>query len=130
MTRVLFVIPVVLLVFSSSVPAQDSSSPDPPWNATARFELRANFRDSTEERFQLRFPFEPRMLPPGAVAGFEETVDAGAHAEVSLVSVILDVSYAQWFAARARIDAVDLYDRNPTSGDRTIDADELWIRFG
>ena len=28
------------------------------------------------------------------------------------------------------IDFIDLYDRNPTSGDREVDVDEVWLRFG
>ena len=32
--------------------------------------------------------------------------------------------------AHAKIDFIDLYDRNPTSTDRNVDVDEAWIRFG
>ncbi|HVT43753.1 MAG TPA: hypothetical protein VMT00_05135 [Thermoanaerobaculia bacterium] len=96
----------------------------------SRLELRANIRDSNQERFALRFPFPPEFLPPGQTTGFMETVDGGRTAEVSLASLIFDLEYRSLFGARARIDAVDLYSRNPTSEDRKVDLEELWLRFG
>ena len=100
------------------------------WSFTHRFEARANYRDSKDERFQLRFQFPPEFLPPGQTAGFLETVDAGPHVELSVANVQLDAAYSNWFLARAKVHAVDKYRRNPTSTDRDVDADELFIRFG
>lgn len=89
-----------------------------------------NLRQTENDRFALRFPFRPIQLPPGAATAFLETVDAGTHAEVSVVQFTADAQYGENFAGRARIHALDLYRRNPTSEDRVVDADELWLRFG
>lgn len=101
-----------------------------PWTWKTRLELRANYRDSEEARFALRFPFPPDFLPVGQTVGFERTVDPGHNYELSVLNVQLDAAYAKWFAARAKVHGIDKYRRNPTSTDRKVDADELWIRFG
>lgn len=118
------------LLAAVSVEAQEAFPGASNWRWDASLDLRANYRDSAHDRFRLSFPFPPHFLPPGQTSAFQETVDAGAHWEVSLVSLTLDMGYLDLFAARIKIDAIDLYDRNPTSGDRKVDADELWIRFG
>ncbi len=100
------------------------------WTFKTRIELRANYRDSKEQRFALKFPFAPSQLPVGQTAGFEETVDAGAHAELSVAQLKLDLGYGDWFLAHTQLHALDKYRRNPTSADRKIDADELWIQLG
>lgn len=118
-------IAIALLLFVAvPLTAQDA------WSFKHRLEIRANYRDSDEERFRLRFPFRPGQLPPGQTAGFLETVDAGSHAELSVVSLQLDAEYGNWIAARAKVHLEDKYRRNPTSGDRKIDADELFVRIG
>jgi len=119
----------VCLVVCVPVVAQPAPAA-PSWSWSANLDLRANYRNSQSARFELKFPFSPVMLPPGETHGYEQTVDAGSHWEVSLVTLKVDVAYGDLFAARAKIDAIDLYDRNPTSGDRKADMDELWIRFG
>jgi hypothetical protein len=100
------------------------------WTLKHRLELRANYRDSKEEAFNLRFPFPARLLPIGQTVGKMETVDAGTHAELSVAQLRLDLGYKEWFLAHAQIHGVDKYRRNPTSDDRKIDADELWLRIG
>jgi len=100
------------------------------WTFKSRIELRANYRDSKEEKFALKFPFPPSFLPVGQTVGFEETVDAGSHAELSVAQVKLDLGYGNWFLAHTQLHAQDKYRRNPTSDDRKIDADELWIQIG
>jgi hypothetical protein len=100
------------------------------WTYKTRIELRANYRDSKEEAFNLRFPFPPSFLPVGQTVGKMETVDAGSHAELSVAQIRLDFGYHDWFQAHAQVHAQDKYRRNPTSEDRKIDADELWLRFG
>ena len=57
-------------------------------------------------------------------------MEPGTNWEASNVSLRLDLSYGKYFAARAEIDAIDLYERNPTSEDRDVDLDEAWVRFG
>jgi hypothetical protein len=94
------------------------------------FEAKAHYRDSESFRFPSPFPFPPEFLPPGASQGFLETVDEGQHFELSVLTLRLDAAWGDALAARAKIDFIDLYDRNPTSSDRKVDVDELWIRFG
>ena len=93
-------------------------------------EAKAHFRDAETLRFASPFPFPADFQPPGGGAVFLETVDPGSHFEVSTLTLFADVTWGEGVAARAKIDAIDLYDRNPTSSDREIDVDELWIRFG
>src|SRR5438128_2456200 len=100
------------------------------WTFRTRLEFRANFRDSKEAAFPLRFPFPSVQLPVGQTVGFEQTVDPGRHAELSVAQIRLDAIYGNVFAAHAQLHAQDKYRRNPTSEDRKMDADELWIRLG
>ncbi len=93
-------------------------------------EAKAHFRQSDENRFRVNFPFDVTMIPPGQTAVFEETVDEGSHFELSVFTLLVDAVWSEGLAAHAKIDAVDLYDRNPTSGDKKLDVDEAWIRFG
>ncbi|HJX28422.1 MAG TPA: hypothetical protein VJ885_10945 [Thermoanaerobaculia bacterium] len=93
-------------------------------------EAKANFRESEENRFAVPFDFPPAQLPVGETRGFEETVNAGSHFEVSAVTLLLDAERGDGLAAHGKIDFIDLYDRNPTSSDRKVDVDEAWIRFG
>lgn len=133
----------VLLAFVLSVPAWAQET-EPEEAAVAEeegsggmrprlslgLEAKANYRDSDLNRFPVNFPFTPEMLPPGQTRGFEETVNAGSHFEVSTVSLFVDASWGEGLTGRAKIDFIDLYDRNPTSGDQKVDVDEVWIRFG
>jgi hypothetical protein len=91
-------------------------------------EAKAHVRESDGNRFRVNFPFTPAMLPPGGA--FEETVDEGSHLELSVFTLFVDAVWSEGLVAHAKIDAVDLYDRNPTSGDKKLDVDEAWIRFG
>jgi hypothetical protein len=115
----------LLIVVCSPLLAQPAG-----WTFRARIELRANYRDSKQDRFPLRFPFPPSFLPVGQTVGFLETVDPGSHGELSVAQLRLDASYGNYFAARAQLHAQDKYRRNPTSEDRQTDADELWVRLG
>lgn len=94
------------------------------------FEGKANYRDSQSLSFPSPFPFPPESLPPGATRGFLETVNEGQHFEVSVLTLFADASWGPNIEAHAKIDFIDLYDRNPTSSDKQIDVDEMWIRFG
>lgn len=118
---------VILSLVSASAFAQ--TAPDT-WTFKERVELRANYRDSHHDFFPLKFPFPPSFLPVGQTVGFEETVNAGHHAELSVAQLRLDAGYGSWFLAHAQVHARDLYRRNPTSEDKKIDADELWLRLG
>ena len=100
------------------------------WSFRSRIELRANYRDSNAAKFQLRFPFPSTFLPVGQTVGFEQTVDPGRHGELSVAQIRLDATYGTVFTAHAQLHAIDKYRRNPTSEDRKIDADELYLRVG
>ena len=93
-----------------------------------RLEAKAHFRDSDENRFSVRVPPEV-PVPPGTLA-FLETVNAGQHFELSTLTLYATMAWSESLEAHAKIDAVDLYDRNPTSEDHRIDVDEAWLRFG
>ena len=93
-------------------------------------EAKGHFRDSSLLRVASPFPFPPEFLPPGASQAFLETVDAGRHTEVSTVTLFAGARWGDAVEARLKLDAVDRYERNPTSSDREVDVDELWIRFG
>ena len=85
------------------------------WTFRTRLEFRANFRDSKEAAFPLRFPFPSVQLPVGQTVGFEQTVDPGRHGELSVAQIRLDAIYGNLFAAHAQLHAQDKYRRNPTS---------------
>jgi hypothetical protein len=116
---------LISLAAAPSIFAQADS-----WSFHSRLELRANYRDSKHEAFPLKTPFPASFLPVGQTVGFEETVNAGRHGELSVAQLRLDVAYASWFAAHVQMHGQDKYRRNPTSEDRQTDADELWLRFG
>ncbi|MDP9360394.1 MAG: hypothetical protein M3P29_02965 [Acidobacteriota bacterium] len=116
----------ILLFTTIPLLAQTASD----WTFKSRIELRANYRNSHEERFALKFPFPPSFLPVGQTVGYEETVNAGAHTELSVAQLKLDIGYGNWILAHTQLHAQDTYRRNPTSEDRKIDADELWILVG
>ncbi len=117
---------VILFLFALPLLAQTPND----WFFKERVELRANYRDSHEQKFQLKFPFPPSFLPVGQDHGFMETVNAGRHGELSVAQIKLDAGWGKWFLAHAQLHAQDKYRRNPTSEDRKTDADELWLRFG
>ncbi len=112
-----------LLLCATSAVAQD-------WTFTEKIEIRANYRNSSESRFALAFPFPPSFLPVGQTVGFEQTVDSGRHFELSVAQIRLDAKYGKWFTAHTQWHAQDKYRRNPTTSDRQTDADELWVRVG
>ncbi len=120
---------------SSAQAAQDepqAPAEEPASNLRPRLEFgletKANFRDSDRNRFAVAVP--PQFLPPGQTEVFEETVSAGSHFEISAVTLFVDAIWGDGLAAHGKVDFIDLYDRNPTSGDKKVDVDEAWIRFG
>ena len=95
-----------------------------------RFEVKANYRDSEQAIFPTGFPFPSTALPEGETNAFIETVDEGGDAEVSLISVAGKWQFAESWQLQFKVDAVDLYDRNPTSTDNKIDIDAFILRYG
>jgi len=118
-------------VFSQE-PAGEPDAPPPSSRPKLRLGLEAkgNYRQSTRNRFPVPFPFQPDQLPPGQTKAFEETVDAGSHFEVSNVSLFGDAAWGSWLTVHAKVDFIDLYDRNPTSTGQKVDIDEAWVRLG
>lgn len=90
------------------------------WNAEYRLELRADYRWSDEES-------HPVPFPPGALL---RTPDPGHHVELNVADLQLDAGYGDLFAVRAKVHVQAKHRRNPTSTDRQIDADELFVRIG
>lgn len=95
-----------------------------------QYEIKANYRDSDQTKFPTQFPFPPSFLPVGETSAFVETVDEGSHGEISLVSLAGIWKFADPWLLQFKVDAIDLYDRNPTSGDRKIDLDAFLVRYG
>jgi hypothetical protein len=93
------------------------------WSASHRLELRADYRWSDEER-------HPNPFAPLDRDFDFETADPGHHVELNVADLQLDVGYGEWFAARAKVHFQAKHRRNPTSTDKQIDADELFVRLG
>jgi hypothetical protein len=108
----------------------EASDPGPRLVLDWGFEAKAHFRSSDLNRFPVPFSFDDPRLPPVPGPVFLETVSPGEHLEVSVVTLFADASWGSRVAAHTKIDLIDLYDRNPTSGDRQVDVDEAWLRFG
>jgi hypothetical protein len=93
-------------------------------------ELKANYRDSEHARFPTAFPFPPEALPIGETRAHLETVDEGQHFEVSMLSFAGRWRFANNFSAQMRIEAIDRYERNPSSTDHELGIDTLILRYG
>lgn len=100
------------------------------WTWSSRIELRADYRWSDDEEHPVGFPFPPEFIPEGQTRVLLQTPDPGSHFELNVADVTFDLGYGEWFLARAKVHAQALHRRNPTSADRQIDADELFIRIG
>lgn len=110
------------VVFVCPLIAQEAAPSQ--WFWGTKFEVRADYRWSEAESHPV--PFSPPL--PAGTRSF--TVDPGHHVELNVADVQLDFGYGELFAARAKVHGQALHRRNPTSDDRQIDADELWVRFG
>lgn len=93
-------------------------------------ELKTHYRSSDAQRLPNPFPFPSDFLPPGQSRAFLETVDPGKALELSTGTLVVEADLGQAIAGRLKVDFIDLYDRNPTSSDYSVDVDEAWIRFG
>ena len=120
----------LLLIIGSPALLSAQQSDERGWSANIDFEFKAHYRDSEDKAFPVNFPFTPDMLPPGQQRGELRTVDPGGRFDFSVLSLIADIAYGDSWRGRAKIDMLDRYDRNPTSGDRKIDIDEFWLQWG
>jgi len=107
-----------------------AAEPGPAFAVEWGFEAKAHFRSSDLNRFPVPFSFDDPRLPPVPGPVFLETASPGDHLELSVVTLFADAAWGEAVAAHVKVDLVDLYDRNPTSGDRQVDVDEAWLRFG
>ena len=93
------------------------------WNLSHRIELRADYRWSDEESHAN--PFAPTNR-----AFDMRTPDPGHHVELNVGDLQLDAGYGDLFAMRAKVHFQAKHRRNPTSTDKQVDADELFVRLG
>lgn len=120
---------VLICLMSVLVSAQEATE-EKPKLFTIHGELKAHYRWSEDSRFLLKFPFPPEFIPRGQTQVFERTVSPGSSFEVSVATVILDIQPADSIAGRIKINFIDLYNRNPTSTDQTVNVKEAWLLFG
>lgn len=93
-------------------------------------EVKANYRDSEHARFPTAFPFPPEALPAGDTSAHLETVDAGSHFELSMISLAGRWTFAENFSAQFKIEGIDRYERNPSSTDHELSIDTAFLRYG
>jgi hypothetical protein len=93
-------------------------------------ELKVHGRWSEDDRFPLAFPFPPEFVPVGEPNVALQTVSPGSSLEVGRALVNLDVEMPRSISAHVQVGFLNLYDRNPTSTDHTVDVREAWIAFG
>ena len=131
---------VALLLWLSpaAVRAQAAAAP-PPDHAPAGEEgfrlhiggeLKAHARWSEDDRFPLAFPFPPDFVPVGQPNVALQTVAPGGSLEVSKALLHLDLEMPRGIGAHVKVGFVNLYDRNPTSTDQTVNVEEGWVVFG
>lgn len=85
-----------------------------------RVDTKLNYRISNENRY-------PNAFPPGSA---HETVEAGDHLELSDIAVFGKWQMTEEWQMVAKINFIDLYERNPTSSDHKVDLDNFFIRYG
>ena len=142
MRRVVAGVVGCLLLGPCALQAQSPSDPAPAPTPTpapegedafklhASVELKAHGRWSQDDRFPLAFPFPPDFVPVGQPNVAMQTVAPGASLELSKALLQLEAQLPRQIEARVKIGFVDLYGRNPTSTDQTVNVEEAWIGFG
>ena len=125
---VLLLAPALL---SAQAAAPTASTPDDDeFKIHVSAELKANGRWSEDDRFALSFPFPPDFVPVGQPNVALRTVSPGSSLEVSRALVNLDVELPRSISGHVQVGFINLYDRNPTSKDQTVDVREAWVLFG
>jgi len=124
------------LCFAVLAPAElFAQSPDPAadddgFKLRLSAELKVNGRWSEDDRFVPAFPFPPDFVPVGQPNVALQTVSPGTSLEVSRALVNLDVELPRSISGHVQVGFINLYDRNPTSTDHTVDVREAWVMFG
>jgi len=125
---------LLLATFTSSpVAAQSEDLPETGGGRRKlrlQIEAKANVRHSKNVEFQLKAPFPPEFIPPGQDAVFLRTPDPGTSLEISTVAFIAEYDFSPHIMGRAKVDVLDLYNRNPTSVQDRIFVREAWLRVG
>ncbi|MGE5233684.1 MAG: hypothetical protein ACM3OB_06195 [Acidobacteriota bacterium] len=91
---------------------------------TFGIDAKLNFRHSDDDAVVIKFP--PIVPPPVTL----HTVDPGDHLEISSFALTADAVWSAGLVGHARVEAANLYDRNPTSTGKKVLVKELWLRFG
>lgn len=99
-------------------------------NIKWQVEVKGNYRNSEEVSFPIATPLPPSFFHQGKNGVFLETPDAGDAFEISNVELNLVVPLSDRLKVQVNVDAIDLYDRNPTSSDHEIDLDSVLITLG
>lgn len=86
-----------------------------------KLETKLNFRNSYNNLYTTNFPDPTKG---------HETVNAGKHVELSNITLYTKWQMSENWQAMIKIDAIDLYERNPTSSDKKMDIDNLYLRYG
>jgi hypothetical protein len=110
--------------------APDTGTGEDGFELRVSAELKAHGRWSQDDRFPLAFPFPPDFVPVGQPDVALQTVAPGSSLEVSRALVNLDVELPRSISGHLQIGFINLYDRNPTSTDHTVDVREAWVGFG
>ena len=118
-----------LLSAQAAAPAA-STEDDDEFEIHVSAELKAKGRWSEDDRFPLSFPFPPDFVPEGQPNVALRTVSPGSSLEVSRALVNLDVELKHSISGHVQVGFINLYDRNPTSKDQTVDVREAWVLFG
>jgi hypothetical protein len=107
-------------------PAPAATEPPPAAGSALKWtlEVKSVYRDSEDKAFPV--PFSITGLPPL----FLRTVDPGSNLEIPAVTLYLDARWGDDLVGHVRMDAIDLYYRNPTSTDHNYDVHEAWLRLG
>ncbi len=113
----------------AKAPADREDKPDA-FKVRLSGELKLHGRWSEDDRFPLAFPFPPDFVPVGQPNVALQTVSPGSSLELSRALVNLDVEMPDSITGHVQIGFLNLYDRNPTSTDHTVDVREAWIAFG
>ncbi|MCI0414800.1 hypothetical protein L0222_18645 [bacterium] len=120
----------ILLIICSCALAQEATQEPEQKLFEFHGEFKAHYRWSEDSRFPLQFPFPPEFIPRGQTSVFLRTVSPGSSVEVSAFNLIVDLTPADLITGRLRVAVIDLYNRNPTSTDQTVNLKEAWMQFG
>ena len=124
-----WILPILVLALIVADPALANSGQEPEPGFSYGFEAKGSWRDSDPAVFPVGLPPALRQ-EDGAVALPLATVDPEDHLELANVALWFRASWGRYWEAKAKVDVVDLHDRNPTGSDDEVSLDELWIRWG